>query len=394
MGKGVERAKQDGEDSVNEDRKRTSTEKERKVIVVRGMYKRGNVYWISYAGLDGKVVRESSKSTKYKDAEALLIKRKQTIKDGKQPDIKRIANHTFRELAADYVKWAERQRGFKEKKSYVKGLVASFGHYPLRRFDTRLLEQDQTNMIQNGKKPATVNRRLATIKHMFTKAVEWDMVEEEVLKRVRRVKLLEENNRRLRYLSREECSALIAACDSHLRPIVITAVNTGMRKSEILKLKWDNVDLQHGFILLDRTKNGERREIPINETLRETLAVPFQGTKDQPRRIDVPYVFYDPKTGNAYQDLKKSFNAACRRAGIKDFRFHDLRHTFASHLVMAGVDITTVKELLGHKTLTMTLRYSHLAPSHKVKAVDLLNDTLQGTPSAQKVHKKGVATNV
>lgn len=361
---------------------------------MRGIYKRGNnIYWISYAGLDGKVIRESSKSSKYRDAEALLIKRKQTIKEGKQPDIKRIANHTFRELASDYLKWAERQRGFTEKKSYVKGLVASFGQYPLRRFDTRMLEQDQTEMIQNGKKPATVNRRLATIKHMFTKAVEWDMVEDEALKRVRRVKLLEENNRRLRFLSREECSALIAECDSHLKPIVITAVNTGMRKSEILKLKWENVDLQHGFILLDRTKNGERREIPINDTLKDILTALYQGTKEHPRRIDVPYVFYDPKTGKAYQDLKKSFQAACRRAGIKDFRFHDLRHTFASHLVMAGVDITTVKELLGHKTLTMTLRYSHLAPSHKVKAVGLLNETLQGTPSAQKVHKKEVASN-
>ena len=83
-------------------------------------------------------------------------------------------------------------------------------------------------------------------------------------------------------------------------------------------------------------------------------------------------MFFDPKTGKPYKDVKRSFKGACRRAGIKDFRFHDLRHTFASHLVMAGVDITTVKELLGHKTLTMTMRYAHLAPSHKVKAVAML----------------------
>jgi integrase len=118
----------------------------------------------------------------------------------------------------------------------------------------------------------------------------------------------------------------------------------------------------------------------------------YQGTKQGPRRIDVSYVFYDPKTGKAYQDLKKSFHVACRRAGIKDFRFHDLRHTFVSHLVMAGVDITTVKELLGHKTLTMTLRYAHLAPSHKVKAVNILDDSLTFSPTSQKLHKKeGVA---
>jgi site-specific recombinase XerD len=84
------------------------------------------------------------------------------------------------------------------------------------------------------------------------------------------------------------------------------------------------------------------------------------------RRLDIPYVFYNQKTDKLYDNIVKSFYTAMKRAGIKDFRFHDFRHTFASHLVMAGVDLTTVRELLGHKTLTMTLRYSHLAPSHKV----------------------------
>ena len=97
-------------------------------------------------------------------------------------------------------------------------------------------------------------------------------------------------------------------------------------------------------------------------------------------------------TGKPYQDVKRSFNTALRRAGIKDFRFHDLRHTFASHLVMAGVDITTVKELLGHKTLTMTLRYSHLSPSHKVKAVEILDNTINGEkPTIQKLYNLSVS---
>ena len=85
-------------------------------------------------------------------------------------------------------------------------------------------------------------------------------------------------------------------------------------------------------------------------------------------------MFYDPRTGNRYLDVKRSFNTACRRSKIKDFRFHDLRHTFASHLIMIGVDITTVKELLGHKTLSMTLRYAHLGPSHKAEAVKALKN--------------------
>ena len=157
----------------------------------------------------------------------------------------------------------------------------------------------------------------------------------------------------------------------HLKDIVALALNTGMRRGEILSLMWDQVDLKHGFILLDRTKNGERREIPMNETVKGI----FQTAM---RRLDIPSVFYDPATGKPYGGIKRSFNTALRRAGIQDFRFHDLRHTFASHLVMSAVDITTVSRLLGRKSLTMTLCYSHLAPAHMVKAVNVLDTALTG----------------
>jgi integrase len=335
-------------------------------MATKGIYKRGAVYWICYKGIDGRMIRESSRSTKFNIAVAMLTDRRKDIQDGHEPEMKRISNHSFKELAMEYIAWAERQRGFRQKQSIVRQLVNVFGQYSLRAFTSRLLEQYQTERMQKGNKAATINRHIATIKHMFTKAVEWDMVAEGALKRIRKAKLLEESNRRLKYLCKEDCQALVDNCDKHIKPIVTIALYTGMRKSEILQLKWDNVDLKHGFILLELTKNGERREIPINARVREALT----GIT---RRLDVPYVFYDPITGKPYEDIKRSFTSACRRAGINDFRFHDLRHTFASQLVMAGVDLTTVKELLGHKTLTMTLRYAHLAPSHKVKAVDLLD---------------------
>jgi integrase len=300
------------------------------------------------------------------------------VKEGKQPVNKKIANYTFTELAERYLQWVNgRQRSAKVKGYIIRQLVKTFGHLPLRRFNTSLVEQLQTNNINRGIKASTNNRALNVLKHMFTKAVDWEMVESEILKRVRKCRLLPDDSRRLRYLSKSECHELISKCNEHLRPIVITALNTGMRKSEILNLKWDNVDLKHGFILLNRTKNNERREIPINLTLKRTL----QGIT---RRLGVPYVFFDSKTGNPYQNVKRSFATALRRAKITDFHFHDLRHTFASQLVMAGVDITTIKELLGHKSLTMTLRYAHLAPSHKVKAVDILDSKLnQNLQNAQ-----------
>jgi len=393
----------------------------RTMAKTKGLYKRGNVWWLRYAGPDGKILYESAKTSSRREAEALLVRRKKEVQEGRDPTVvRKIKHHTFGELRDQYLIWAERQRSFRSKKGFIKQLRKTFGGLPLRNFNTRLLEEYQSKALAKGKSHSTINRHIATLKHMFTKAVEWEMVEEEILKKVRRVKLLPENNRRLRYLSKVECQALVDACAPHLRPIVVTALNTGMRKEEILSLEWDrNIDLKHGFILLEKTKNGERREIPINNTLRETL----QGLV---RHLKSPYVFTD-RAGNRFKDLKKSFAAALRdaaldqcpscrfevqageatepgqcpecgvmmerRKGIKDFRFHDLRHTFASHLVMAGVDITTVKELLGHKTLAMTLRYAHLAPAHKAKAVEILDRNLGLNATIQKVDnfkKKGL----
>jgi integrase len=119
-----------------------------------------------------------------------------------------------------------------------------------------LIEQFQGDRLQRGNKPAMPNRLVTTLKHMFTKAVDWNMAEEDILKRIRKVKLLEENNKRLRFLSAEECEALVNAAESHLRPIILTAVNTGMRIGEILSLQWNNVDFNHGFILQKMVSAG------------------------------------------------------------------------------------------------------------------------------------------
>jgi len=352
--------------------------------MAKGIYKRGKTYWIRYSGLDGRTVYESSGSDKFSVAEGLYIQRKNAIKEGKQPEIKKIANHSFKELSEKYIQWITGRQNSAKVKGYIIGqLIRTFGSLPLRRFNTAITEQLQTDIINRGLKNSSINKVLNVLKHMFSKGVEWDMVEAETLKKIRKVKLLRDDSKRLRYLSGEEAQTLVNTCNGNTKAIVITALNSGMRKGEILSLKWDNVDMKHGFILLEQgmTKNGNRREIPINDTLRGV----FQGLT---RRLDVPYVFFDSETGRRYQDVKRSFNTATRRAGIRDFHFHDLRHTFASQLVMAGVDITTIKELLGHKTLTMTLRYAHLAPSHKVKALDLLNETLTGKPTIQKLYKK------
>ena len=138
-----------------------------------------------------------------------------------------------------------------------------------------------------------------------------------------------------------------------------------MRQGEILNLQWRDVDIKRDVIYLLNTKNGEKREIPINEQVKTALI----RTRKHP---ESPYIFYK-KDGSPIGDIKKSFFTALDKSGIKNFHFHDLRHTFASHLVMSGVDLNTVRELMGHKSLEMTLRYSHLSPNHKKRAVDVLS---------------------
>lgn len=375
----------------------------------KGIFQRGDIYWIRYTGIDGKQVRESTKSCKLKDAQDLLKLRQADIVKGEQPDVIKIKNHTFKELAEKYLEFCANQRDYRVKGIRIQQLVSDFGNLPLKNFTLQLIENYQSRKLAQPRPPlkgskisrpplalATINRQLACIKHMFTKASDWNMVSDATCKQVHKVKLGKENNRRDKFLSAEEIQALLDACDSnvisitgktiqqkqaHLKPIIIFALNTGCRKDEILSLKWENVDLKHGFINLVETKNGDRRQIPINDTLRETL-------KGLTRRLDVPFVFHDPETGKRFQDIHRSFNTACRKAGIHDFVFHSLRHTFASHLVMAGVDLTTVSRLMGHKSLTMTLRYSHLAPNHLTSAVNALTTSMSiSTDLAQEMKK-------
>ncbi len=346
--------------------------KDEKKKLPKGIYKRGGVFWVRYVGVDGRMIFESAKrgdrsGTKVQDAEALLHERKADVGKGKQPEVKRIAAYTFKDLADQYGEWMKgRHRSEHVKRYIITHLTERFGNIPLRRFNTPIVEELQTDLINKGHKNAYTNKILNVFGAMFTKAVEWEMVEDDTLRKVRKVKALQEN-KRLRYLSIEECQRLIDACESYLKPIVIIALNTGMRRGEILSLKRENLDLINGFILLDRTKNGERREVPLDDNVMEAL-------RATPRRLDTPYVFAHPTTGKPYSTVKYCFAAACRAVGLTDFHFHDLRHTFASHLVMAGQDLTTVKELMGHKDIKMTLRYAHLAPAHKRKAVNVLND--------------------
>lgn len=337
----------------------------------KGIYQRGNIYWIRYADADGRLIRESSDSDSKQVAERLYYQRKNEVAEGKHPNLK-IGKYRFGELADKYIQYISFQKSARDKTYYINSdLKPRFEHVLLHNFKIDTVEGLRNALLQRELAPASINKVMRIFKNMFTKAVEWEMTTDEILRKVRKVKGFKEGGR-LRFLSIEEAKNLLSVCDKHLYPIVLTALHTGMRKTEILQLKWDQVDLAHNVILLkwDETKTDEARQVPINSAVREMLM-------KQPRFIDSGYVFAHPESHKPYGDIKHSFKAALKRAGIRNFHFHDLRHTFASHLIMAGRSLREVADLLGHKDIKMTMKYAHLAPAH-LQGANIMDQLMDG----------------
>jgi integrase len=343
------------------------------VARVKGVYRREGTkkYWLRYADAHSQIIRESSGTSDYKAALKELAKRRGEVAEGKEVERRRVHKVYLKDVMDDYLQFVRNQRAFKNKEYIGRELLSRFGNIPLQRFGVSLLESYQQELIAEGKGPATVNRKMAMLKHLVRKANDWKMVGEGTLRTIRKVKQLKEPPGRLRYLTGQEVQRLLAACKSHIRPIVIVALNTGMRRGEILKLKWDDVDLRNGLLLVKDTKNSESRAVPINAAVREVLA----GIV---RRLDSPYIFRNPK-GQPYKEVKHAFGSACRKAGIRDFRFHDLRHSAASFMAMGGVSLLAIGTILGHKTASMTKRYSHLSPEYLQSAVAVIDREINQT---------------
>ena len=281
---------------------------------------------------------------------------------------KKIPFDKYAEQYLDYSKANKAWSSYRRDRFSINKLVSFFKGKYLFEITSQMIEKYKATRLEKVA-PATVNRELACLKHMFTKAIDWGFVKANPAKGVKRLK---EPPGRLRYLKTEEVEALLRACSDNIRPILVIALNTGMRKSEILNLKWSDVDLKNLKITVINAKNNESMMIPINQTL-------YQELLELSQKANGEYVFSN-RDGRPFKDIKKGFSSALKRAGIKDFRFHDLRHTFGSHLVMQGVGLRTVQQLMGHKEIRMTMRYSHLSPEYVQKAVESLDNlwTLYG----------------
>lgn len=233
--------------------------------------------------------------------------------------------------------------------------------------------------------PARVNRYLAALSHACTIAVrEWQWLEDNPLQKVSK---LTEPRGRVRFLSDDEAAPdgstiegertrLLKACRESRSPDIYDAVvfslSTGARKMEILGLRWRQVDLKRGAVIIEESKNGDRRVIPLTGHALERMKA-----RSKVRRIDSDLVFPsdDPERP---VDPRAAFLEALKRAGIENFKWHDLRHSAASYLAMNGASLAEIAEVLGHKTLAMVKRYAHLSDAHTASIVSKMNDRIFG----------------
>jgi len=343
------------------------------------IYQRQKVWYIDYTSQNGKRVRKRVGHSKDQARLALKAVEIDLVK-GKYLGISEPEKMIFEKLCGEYLTYARTNKtasSFRRDQVSINALLKTFGNCQIKDITAHDIDY-HINQRKVTLKNSTVNREVACIKHMFNKAVEWGYLLNNPLKTVKKLK---EPPGRIRYLNAEEIERLMVQCADHIKPIVVMALNTGMRKGEILHLQWGDIDFKNRILHIRQTKNNEHKTIPINDTLLNCLL----GLSPQ---LSNQYVFANPE-GNPYTDVKTGFSRAVQRAGITDFRFHDLRHTFASRLVMAGTDLRTVQVLLGHKDIKMTMRYSHLSDTHLREAVNKLEN---GTNPAQAENEKSATS--
>lgn len=292
-------------------------------------------------------------------------------------------------------------RNPKTSKKTLNHLKSQFKHLLSRDLDQITawdVEKWKNERVKLGRAASTINYSINTLKGALSRAVEWGLIESHNLSKVKSIKF---DNTRIRYLSKEEESRLMDAIEKrdqsirdkrdsanrhrktrrkelqpsyhgvrfvdYVEPIVITAMNTGLRRGELMSLRWEDISLDNRYLTVRGTvaKSKKSRVVPLNDTVFQVL-VDWRAIN--PNTVNV-FISGDDKP---LTDIKKPWLKLVEQAGLENFNFHDLRHHFASKLVMAGVDLNTVRELLGHSDLKMTLRYAHLAPEHKAAAVNLI----------------------
>ena len=324
------------------------------------LYRRGRIWYADFY-VRGNRVQESTGTASRRKAEKFYALRISEVERG---EYAKPVKTSVSEFGKQYLEYAKaNKRSWLRDQQIMAHLNGFFQTALLSDIGPLGIEKFKSERVRTAS-PATVNREIALLKHMFNMAERWGLFRGR--NPVRDVKFLAEDNLQFRVLSEPDEEKLLRACSPYLQDLVAFAVNTGLRLGEILNLKWEEVDLESGLLKLLVKKNRRILEVPLNE---KALAV-VRGWHGL-RKCE--FVFYNPETGDQWKDLWLGLQKACRKAGIDPVTWHTFRHTFASRLTRAGADLVTVKELLGHSAVSVTMRYAHTNRDSKLRAVELLN---------------------
>ena len=262
-----------------------------------------------------------------------------------------------------------------------KHLLPFFGHLTVDAIDTYGIEQFKAQQNRKGYAPATINLHLACLRKCLQCAMEWGIIEANPARAVKKVK---NDVEKWTFLDFDEAEAFLAAASDKWRPVFLVTMETGLRRGEVLALRWRDIDWNNRLVNVRHTlykgeldtpkSRGSRRSIPMTDRVHTTLA----ELRRQPSAIEAEYVFVS-EVGTPLNpgNLRRALTATLKRAKMRKVRLHDLRHSFASHLAMAGVPIRTIQQLMGHESLDMTLKYAHLSEAHQRDAIDALQTKLQ-----------------
>ena len=311
------------------------------------------------------------------DAKKWVLVTEAAIKEGRHFKTAEAKKHSFSDLVDRYIKvelpkYNEKEQ--RERKSKLLWWKDKLGVYSLADITPPLIVECR-DLLAESLSPATVVRYLAALSIVFTVAVnEWEWVQENPAKKVKRPT---EPDGRVRFLDDDERQRLLVACKESssewLYMCVILALSSGMRKAELMGLKWPDVNLKDGYLILHKTKNGTRRRVPLSG-----LALTLLKEHNKIRRLDTPLLFPSERNPQQPIDLRSAFEYAKERAEIKEFHWHDLRHCTASYLAMNGASLAEIAEVLGHKTLSMVKRYAHLSDGHVSNVVASMNAKIFG----------------
>jgi len=317
-------------------------------------------WWIRWKCPHGHLHREliGPKSKAVPESERRRLERPCPTRDAKP------TTHLLVNVIDEYLKSVKPvKRSYRDDARYGKAWKGRFGGRALEEITAGDVERIRIERLAK-RTPATVNRELAFLKRVYSIAIRDEKTDRTPFARL---KLLREPSGRVRYLADEEEARLMETLSTDTdRDRVRVLLQTGLRKSEFLQLRWKDVDLKAGVLTIPRTKNGETHHIPMTSTVRSILA-------RLPRALNPAALVFPNSVGGV--DLRwaeKTLPEAVNAAQIEDFRLHDTRHTFASRLAMEGVDLRAIQELGGWKSLGMVQRYSHLSPSHRRAAIERL----------------------